>query len=62
MTMHLQDGKVTSFVDNIGGVKVLENIETSVRKNMEIQNVNNNIIRIIRYRRDRWERMQETKQ
>ena len=41
------DGHVTSLVDNMGGVMVLQNIETAVRKNKEIQKVNNNIIRII---------------
>merc|ERR1712083_1231199 len=52
-------GRVTSFVDNQGGVKVVQNLETAVRKNIEIQQVNSNIIRIIKFRRERWEREQE---
>ena len=40
---------------------MLENIETAVRKNVEIENVNNNIIRIIRYRKQRWEESQGEK-
>ena len=47
------DGHVTSLVDNMGGVMVLQNIETAVRKNKEIQKVNNNIIRIIQFRAER---------
>ena len=47
----VKDGGVTSLVDNMTGVKVVQNIETSVRKNMEIANVNNNIIRIIQHRK-----------
>lgn len=43
-------GHVTSFVDSALGVEVLQRIETSVRKNMEILNVNNNIVRIIEHR------------
>ena len=35
----LQGGRVTSFVDNQGGVKVVQNLETAVRKNIEIQQV-----------------------
>mgnify|MGYP002041779676 CR=1 FL=1 len=46
-------GRVTSLVDTMAGVKVLQNIETSVRKNSEIKNVNNNIIRIIQHRAER---------
>jgi len=53
-----QGGRVTSFVDNQGGVKVVQNLETAVRKNIEIQQVNSNIIRIIKFRRERWERTQ----
>ena len=34
-----QGGRVTSFVDNQGGVKVVQNLETAVRKNIEIQQV-----------------------
>ena len=49
----MQNGHVTSLVDNLGGVKVLQNIETAVRKNKEIQKVNNNIIRIIQFRAER---------
>ena len=49
----VQNGHVTSLVDNLGGVKVLQNIETAVRKNKEIQKVNNNIIRIIQFRAER---------
>ena len=46
-------GHVTSLVDNKGGVMVLQNIEAAVRKNVEIQRVNNNIIRIIQFRAER---------
>ena len=42
----IQQGHVTSLVDNMGGVMVLQNLETAVRKNIEIQRVNNNIIRM----------------
>jgi len=49
----VQNGHVTSLVDNIGGVMVLQNLETAVRKNMEIQKVNNNIIRIIEKRTEK---------
>jgi len=49
----IQNGYVTSLVDNLGGVMVLQNLEHSVRKNMEIQKVNNNIIRIIQHRAER---------
>ena len=49
----VQNGHVTSLVDNAGGVMVLQNLETAVRKNMEIQKVNNNIIRIIEKRAER---------
>jgi len=48
--------RVTSLVDNQGGVKVVQNLETAVRKNIEIQQVNSNIIRIIKFRRERWEK------
>ena len=37
-----QSGRVTSFVDNQGGVKVVQNLETAVRKNIEIQQVARN--------------------
>ena len=30
---------MTSLVDNQGGVKVVQNLETAVRKNIEIQQV-----------------------
>ena len=46
-------GHVTSLVDNKGGVMVLQNIEAAVRKNVEIQRVNNNITRIIQFRAER---------
>jgi len=46
----VQHGHVTSLVDNAGGAIVLQNLETAVRKNIEIQKVNNNIIRIIQKR------------
>jgi len=49
----VKHGRVTSLVDTMAGVKVLQNIETSVRKNSEIKNVNNNIIRIIQHRAER---------
>eukprot|EP00092_Neocalanus_flemingeri_P010098 GFUD01010882.1.p1 GENE.GFUD01010882.1~~GFUD01010882.1.p1 ORF type:complete len:566 (-),score=115.39 GFUD01010882.1:314-1975(-) len=49
----VKNGHVTSLVDNQGGVIVLQNLETSVRKNMEIQKVNNNIIRIIQNRAEK---------
>ena len=49
----VNNGHVTSMVDNPGGVMVLQNIETAVRKNIEIQKVNNNIIRIIQFRAER---------
>ena len=49
----VSNGHVTSLVDNMGGVMVLQNIETAVRKNMEIQKVNNNITRIIQFRAER---------
>jgi len=49
----VQNGHVTSLVDNLGGVMVLQNLETAVRKNMEIQKVNNNIVRIIQARAER---------
>ena len=50
----VKNAKVTSLVDNLAGVKVLQNIETSVRKNTEISKVNNNIIRIIEHRFERY--------
>jgi len=50
-------GRVTSLVHNPGAIKVLENLETSVRKNQEIQQVNNNIIRIIQFRKERHENL-----
>eukprot|EP00088_Acartia_fossae_P002685 TRINITY_DN11106_c0_g1_i1.p1 TRINITY_DN11106_c0_g1~~TRINITY_DN11106_c0_g1_i1.p1 ORF type:complete len:559 (+),score=75.64 TRINITY_DN11106_c0_g1_i1:28-1704(+) len=43
-------GHVTSLVDNPLGVEVLQRIEYAARKNVEILNVNNNIIRIIQHR------------
>ena len=46
----VQHGHVTSLVDNVGGAMVLQNLETAVRKNIDIQKVNNNIIRIIQKR------------
>jgi len=49
----VKNGHVTSLVDNAGGVMVLQNLETAVRKNIEIQKVNNNIIRIIEKRAER---------
>ena len=49
----VRNSHVTSLVDNMGGVMVLQNIETAVRKNMEIQRVNNNIIRIIQFRAEK---------
>ena len=49
----VSNGHVTSLVDNKGGVMVLQNIESAVRKNIEIQKVNNNIIRIIQFRAER---------
>ena len=52
----VKDGRMTSLVDTMAGVKVLQNIETSVRKNSEIKNVNNNIIRIIQHRSERHQR------
>ena len=54
----VKNGKVTSLVDSLPEVKVLQNIETSVRKNTEISNVNNNIIRIIEHRFERYKRKQ----
>ena len=48
--------RVTSLVDTLTGVRVLQNIETSVRKNVEIAKVNANIIRIIQHRMDRQQR------
>ena len=54
----IKNCKVTSFVDNLAGVKVLQNIEASVRKNTEISNVNNNIIRIIEHRFQRFKQKQ----
>ena len=57
----LRDGKVTSFVSRPAEVKVLQNIETAVRKNTEIKQVNNNIIRIIQHRVDRKEKHREIK-
>ena len=57
----LRDGKVTSFVSRPAEVKVLQNIETAVRKNTEIRQVNNNIIRIIQHRVDRKEKHREIK-
>jgi len=44
---------VTSLVESGLGVEVLQRIETAVRKNTEIHNVNNNIIRIIKNRAQR---------
>ena len=35
----VQGSRVTSLVDNQGGVKVVQNLETAVRKNIEIQQV-----------------------
>jgi len=49
----VKNGRVTSLVCNAGAVKVVENLETAVRKNMEIQEVNNNIIRIIQHRAEK---------
>ena len=39
LSLASQGGRVTSFVDNQGGVKVVQNLETAVRKNIEIQQV-----------------------
>jgi len=44
---------VTSLVDNALGIEVLQRIELAARKNTEINNVNNNIIRIIRHRQQK---------
>jgi len=46
----IQNGHVTSFVDSPSGAMVLQNLETAVRKNIEIRAVNNNIIKIIEHR------------
>ena len=35
----VQGSRVTSLVDNQGGVKVVQNLEIAVRKNIEIQQV-----------------------
>ncbi|XP_023347846.1 probable ATP-dependent RNA helicase DDX28 [Eurytemora carolleeae] len=50
---------VTSLVDNPLAVEVLNRIELAARKNQEIQNVNNNIVRIIQHRIDKKQRIQE---
>lgn len=42
--------KVTSFVRGPVEVKILQQIEESVRRNRELANVNNNIIRILQHR------------
>jgi len=46
----VRNGQIFSLVSDAGGAKVLENLETAVRKNVEIKHVNNNIIRIIKHR------------
>jgi len=51
----VKNGRVTSLVDTTTGIKVLQNIETAVRKNIEISKVNNNIIRIIQHRYEKGE-------
>ena len=49
-------GHVTSLVDSYIGVELVQKLEMAVRKNAELPNVNNNIIRIIRHRQERRER------
>jgi len=48
-------GHVTSLVDNPLGIEVLQRMEYAVRKNIEIHNVNNNIIRLIQGRQKKKE-------